>query len=117
MVRCDRIRPLTDQLARHQRAFSIYETFNEGRLTDRTTLLVDGAATRVQVPLYRSFLEIEHIRDEATGAWTFAFIAFAVTGEENTDTNPGSPVPPKVIDAFEVGWADDVVTFSVTPAG
>lgn len=108
-------RPVSAALAKRQRTFSIYETFTDGRLKHETTLRQGGAKHAVKMPLYRSFLEIEHARD-TSGRWTFAFTAFGVTGEANSDTDAGSDVPPKVVDAFEVHWAPGApLEFSLTP--
>jgi len=93
---------LAGRLARHQRALSIYENFTDGRVNDETRLRTGGQTTTLKVPLYRSFLEIEF--QQVDGVWDFAFTAFGVTGEDNTDVNPAADRAPRKIDAFEARW-------------
>ena len=86
-------------IASHQRVFSTYETFTDGRVDQRTTLHhARGPAEHVFLPLYRSFLEIEFRRidaprgDAGTGPagdrFEFVFTALAVTGQATTEDEP-----------------------------
>lgn len=92
----------------HQKVFSTYETFTDGRVDQRTTLsFEDGSAKRVFLPLYRSYLEIEFRRvDPLRDLFEFAFTAVAVTGQatrddDHTNEEAGEPA---VIDGFRVQW-------------
>jgi hypothetical protein len=111
----DEPRWLSRKLSKRQRLFSIYETFTDGRLNHRRRIKYLGETHTPKLPLYRSFLEIEHVRDK-DGRWTFAFTAFGVTGEANTDTNPASNQAPRKIDAFEVNWKQgEPLQFVIAP--
>jgi hypothetical protein len=102
-------------LAKRQKWFSIYETFTDGRLHATSTLVNDGVRSRVKIPLYRSFLEIEFRQQSDDNRWWFAFTAFAVSGEETSDTASGGDAPaPVVVDAFEVIWSPTSLDISPT---
>jgi len=88
-------------LARNQRRFSVFETFTDGRLTQRTRL--KAGPSRSYLPLYRSFLEIEFRRDPGKDAWEFGFTAYGVTGESTRDTTSGTEAP-IIVDAFKARW-------------
>jgi hypothetical protein len=108
---------ITKWLARNQRLFSVFERFTEGRAAQRTRVKGWGGhrliPTRRYLPLYRSFLEIEY-QNQAPDTWQFAFTAWAVTGEANTDTTPGPPTPqtppPATADRFTVMWHNSTHT-------
>jgi hypothetical protein len=89
-------------LGERQKVFSIFETFNDGRLEHKIRRPLSGSA-REYLPLYRSFLEIESRR--VGREWRVQFTALAVTGERTSDTGePGDPGP-VVVDRFSVHWA------------
>jgi hypothetical protein len=96
-----------------QKVFSIFETFNDGRLEHKVRKPLSGTA-REYLPLYRSFLEIEsrHVNRE----WSVQFTSFAVTGERTSDTGAPSDPGPVVVDRFTVRWAPGgPATFVITP--
>jgi hypothetical protein len=90
---------LTRIFGQHQKLFSIFETFNDGRLRHRVRRPSGGGSSFL--PLYRSFVEIESLRDEH-GMWQLEFTAYGVTGEDTTDT--GGSAKPVVVDRFQVRW-------------
>jgi Calcineurin-like phosphoesterase len=92
----------------HQRVFSIFETFTEGRVDQHVRVRgMSGNGpilARRYLPLYRSFLEIEFRKPRAPQEpWCFAFTAHAVTGTATSDTTEGTG-PPTIADAFAFNW-------------
>jgi hypothetical protein len=89
-------------LGERQKVFSIFETFNDGRLEHRVRTPLTGSV-REYLPLYRSFLEIESHR--VNREWRVQFTAFAVTGERTSETGEPADPGPVVVDRFSVHWA------------
>jgi hypothetical protein len=104
-------RTVGNWLARNQRFFSFFETFTNGRLTQKAKL--KGWPVRTYMPLYRSYLEIEFRRaaDEPEETWDFGFTAYGVTGEDTADSGDIAH-DPVIIDSFRAHLTGD--TLSVT---